>query len=176
MPLFHWPAMPRRSYGVRKNGQIRSKIAEMVWWNICGATISYVLRINCASMARGWRTCGAYGALMAMLLRMVSRMRTWPFRIHGASDVCTAYIPRTRGGQRDSMAYGGRMGSAYKLRTCRTYKYTSSYMWPVNVTFKCPCSWKHNIMYLNVWFHLSNLISHVYHRNDVVLITGRMIG
>ena len=113
MPLFHWPAMPRRSYGVRKNGQIRSKIAEVVWWNICGATISHVLRVSCASMAHGWRTCGAYGALMAMPLRMMSRMRTWPLRIHGASGVCTTYTPRTRGSQRDSMAHGGRMSSAW---------------------------------------------------------------
>ena len=71
MPLFHWPAMPRRSYGVRKNEQIRSKIAEMVWWNISGVTISYVLRINYVSMAHGWRTCGAYGVWMAMPLRMM---------------------------------------------------------------------------------------------------------
>ena len=61
MPLFHWPAMPRRSYGVRKNEEIRSKIAEMAWWNISGATISHVLRINCVSMAHEGRTCGTYG-------------------------------------------------------------------------------------------------------------------
>ena len=112
-PLFHWPAMPWRPYGVRENEQIRSKIAEMVWWNISDATISHVLRINCVSMAHGWRTCCAYGLWMAMPLRMMSRMRTWPFRIHSASGVCTAYIPRTRGGQRDSLTYGGRMYSAW---------------------------------------------------------------
>ena len=78
MPLFHWPAMPQRSYGVRKNEPIRGKIAETVWWNISGATISHVLRINCVSMAHGWRACGAYGVWMTMPLRMMSRMRTWP--------------------------------------------------------------------------------------------------
>ena len=113
LALFHWPAMPWRSYGVRENQQIRNKIAEMVWWNISSATISHVLRINCVSMAHGWRTCGAYGVWMAMQLRMMSRMRTWPLRIHSASGVCTPYIPRTRGGQRDSIAYGGRMYSAW---------------------------------------------------------------
>ena len=113
MPLFHWPTMTLRSYGVRKSEQIRSKIAEMVWWNISGATISHVLRFNCVSMANGWRTCGAYGAWTAMPLRMMSRMRTWQLRIHGASGVCIAYIPRTRGDQLDSTAYGGRMYSAW---------------------------------------------------------------
>ena len=98
MPLFHWPTMPRRSYGVRKHEQIRSKITEKVWWKISGDTISHVLRINCVSMAHGWRTCGAYDVWKAMPLRMMSRMRTWPWRTHGASGVCTAYIPRTRGG------------------------------------------------------------------------------
>ena len=52
---------------------------------------------------------------MAMLLRMMSRMKTWPLRIHGTSGVCTAYIPQTRDGQRDSMAYGGRMYSAWAV-------------------------------------------------------------
>ena len=165
--------MPWRSYGIRKNGQMRNKIVEMVWWNICGATISHVLHISCASMAHGWRTCGAYGALMVMPLGMMLRMRTWPLRVQAqvayaqrTSHVCTAVntiLWRMAG-----------VWAAHWLRTCRTYKFTSSYMWPVNVTFKCPCSWKH--MYLDVQFHLSNLISHVYHRNDVILTTGRMIG
>ena len=39
---------------------------------------------------------------------------------YDASGVCTTYIPRTRSGQRDSMAYGAGMYSA-----CRTYEYTS---------------------------------------------------
>ena len=137
MPLFHWPAMPRRWHGIRKNEQIRSKISEMVWWNISGATISHVLRISCVSVAHGWRTCDAYGVWMAMPLRMMSRMRTWPLRNHGASGVCTEYIPCTHGDQRDSMAYGGRLYSAW-VAYMRTYEYTSLYMWAVNVTFKCP--------------------------------------
>ena len=113
MPLFHWPAMPWRSYGVQENEQIRSKIAKMVWWNISGATISHVLRINCVSMAHGWRICSAYGVWMAMSLHMMSRIRTWPLRIHSASGVCTAYIPRTRGCQCNSIADGGRMYSTW---------------------------------------------------------------
>ena len=127
MPLFHWPAMPLRSYDVRKNEHIRSKIAEMVWWNISGATISHVLRFNCISMANVWCTCGAYGAWMAMPLRMMSRMRTWILRVHGASGVCIAYISSTRGGQLDSTVYGGRMYSAWAAYTRRTSKYTSFY-------------------------------------------------
>ena len=113
MPLFHWPTMPLRSYGVRKNEQTRSKIAKMVWWNISGATLSRVLRINCASLAHGWRTRGAYGAWMAMPLRMMSHMRTWPLRIHGANGACTAYSRCMHGDQRDSAVYGGRMYSAW---------------------------------------------------------------
>ena len=56
MPLFHWPAMPRRSYGVRKNEQIRSKITKMVWWNISGITSSHVFRIYGVPMVHGWLT------------------------------------------------------------------------------------------------------------------------
>ena len=37
-------------------------------------------------------------------------------------------------------------------------------------------TFKRSVEYLNVKINLSNLISHVHHRNDVVLITGRMIG
>ena len=171
MPLFHWPPMPLRSYGVRKYEHIRSKIAEMVWWNISGATISHVLRFNCVSMANGWRTCGAYGAWMAMPLLMVLRMRTWILRIHGTSGVCIAYIPRTRCDQLDSTAYGGRMCSAWAVYTCRTYKYISFYSCGnVNVIFKC------TVEHLNVQFNLANLISHVNHRNDIILITVRMTG
>ena len=44
-----------------KNEQICSQIAEMVWWNIPGATILHALRINCVSMAHEWHTWGAYG-------------------------------------------------------------------------------------------------------------------
>ena len=113
MLLFHWLMMPWRSYGIHKNEQIHSKIAEMVWWNISGATISHVLCINCVSMAHGWRTCATYGKWMAMPQHMMSHMRTWPLHIHGASGICTAYIPRMSGDQRDSMVYGGRMYSVW---------------------------------------------------------------
>ena len=68
---------------------------------------------NCISMTHGWRTCDAYGVWMAMPLRMMSCMRTWPLRIHGAGGVCTTNIPRMRGGQRDSIAHGGHMYSAW---------------------------------------------------------------
>ena len=113
MSLFHWPVTPLCSYAVRKNEQIRSNIAEMVWWNISGATISHVLCTNCISMAHRWRTCGAFGAWMAMPLRLMLRMRTWPLRIYGASDACIKYIPRTRGDQRDSTVYDERMYCAW---------------------------------------------------------------
>ena len=177
MPLFHWPAMPLRSYGVRKNEHIRSKIAEMVWWNISGATISHVLRFNCVSMANVWRTCGAYGAWMAMPLRMMSRMRTWILRIHGASGVCIAYISSTRGDQLDSTAYGGRMYSAWAAYTRRTSKYTPFYSCG-NVSKSVSCGWRFKcpVEYLNVQFNLANLITHVNHRNDIILITVGMIG
>ena len=142
----------------------------MVWWTISGATISHVLRFNCVSMANGWCTCDAYGAWTAMPLRMVSRMRTQILRIHGTNGVCIAYIPLTLDDQLDSMAHGGRMYSAWAAYTCRTYKYTSCYSCGnVNVIFKCP------VEYLNVQFNLANFISHLNHRNDIILITVRMI-
>ena len=168
-PLFHWPAMPRRSYGIRKNEQIRSKIVEMVWWNISGATILHMLRINCVSMAHGWRTCSAS---MAMPLRMMSRMRTWPLHIHGASGVQPTYAPRSTRFYGVWRAYVQRMGCVH-AEPMNTPHYilvvTLANVWAVNMTFKC------SVEYLNVQINLSNLISHVHHRNNVVLITGRMI-
>ena len=98
------------------------------------ACVAY--QLNCVSMTHGWRTCGAYGVWMAMPLRMMSRMRTWPLRIHGESGVCTAYIPRTRGGQRDSMAYGGRMYSAWAAYMANLWIHLiicELWMWHLNV-------------------------------------------
>ena len=70
---------------------------------------------HCCRYISAWksRVMKPTGAWMGMPLRMMSRMRTWPLRIHGTSGVCTANIPRTRGGQRDSIAHGGRMNSAW---------------------------------------------------------------
>ena len=123
MPLFHWTVMPLCSYGIQQNEQICSRIAEMVWWNNSGATILHVLRINCISMAHGWRICSVHGAWMAMLLHMTSHMRTWSLCIHGARGACTAYSSCMHGDQRNSMVNAGHMYNAW-LHTCLTYKYT----------------------------------------------------
>ena len=118
MPLFHWPATPLRSHGVRKNEQIRSRIAEMVWWNISGATISHVLRINCVSMAHGWCTCGAQ-------CYCVWRRAWEPDNCVSTAQV--AYAQRTAYVRAPINAILRRMAgvcTAYGLRTCRTYKYS----------------------------------------------------
>ena len=71
------------------------------------------------------------------------------------------------------LAYVQRMGCVH-AKLINTSHYilvvTLANVWAVNVTFRWP------IQYQNVQFKLSNLISHVHHRNDVVLISGRMIG
>ena len=163
MPVFHWPAMPRRSYGVRKNEQIRGKIAETVWWNISGATISHVLRINCVSMIwvthmwRIWRMNGdatAYDVAYENLTIEYAR-RKW--RMHSVHPTYARRSTRFYGVWR---AYVRRMGCVHAEPIN-----TPHYIWAANVTFKCPCSWIH--MYLNIQFHLSNFISHVYHRHDM---------
>ena len=114
MPLFHWPATPLRSHGVRKNNiQIRSRIAEMVWWNISGATISHVLRINCVSMAHGWRTwrmngnATAYGVAHENLIIAYPR-RKW--RMHSVQPTYARRLTRFYGVWR---AYAQRMGCVH---------------------------------------------------------------
>ena len=61
---------------------------------------------------------------------------------------------------------------AFAQRTSHVCAAVNAIRWR-SVAYKWPCNWIH--MYLNVQFHLSNLIPYVYHRNDIVLITGRII-
>ena len=144
----------------------------MVCWNISGSTISHVLRINCVSMTHGWRNmrhiwrmngdATVYDVANENLTIAYSR-RKW--RMHSVHPTNVRRSTRFYGVWR---AYVQRMGCVHaKLMN------TPHNMWAVNVISKCPCSWIH--MYLNVLFHLSNLIMHVYHRNEIVLITGRII-
>ena len=132
------------------------------------ACVAYQLRIDDAwvmHMRRIWCMDGdatAYDVAYENLTIAYSR-RKW--RIHSEHPTYARRSTRFDGTWR---AYVQRMGCVHaKLIN------TPHYMWAVSVTFKWPCSWIH--MYLNVQFHLSNLISHVYHRNDIVLITGRII-
>ena len=165
--------MPRRSYDVRKNEQIRSKIAEMVWWSISGVTISHVLRINCLSMThmqRIWRINGDATAYDVGYenLTIAYPWRKW--RTHSVQPTCARRSTRFYGVWR---AYVQRMGCVH-AEPINTPHYilvvTLANVWVVNMTFKC------SVEYLNVQINLSNLKSHVHHRNDVVLITERMIG
>ena len=66
---------PHGAHTAYENNMNRYAVRSPRWFggNNSGTTISHVLRINCVSMAHGWRTCGAYRAWMAMPLRMVSR-------------------------------------------------------------------------------------------------------
>ena len=133
------------------------------------ACVAYQLRINDAwvtHMRRILRMNGdvtaydvAYENLTIAYLR-----RKW--RMHSAHPTSARRSTRFFGVWR---AYVQRMGCVHA-----ELMNTPHNMWAVNVTFKCPCSWIH--MYLNVLFHLSHLIMHVYHRNEIVLITGRIIG
>ena len=75
-----------------------------------GAYPVLLFRMCCASMAHRRRTCGVYGAWMAMPQRMAWRIRNWILRIHSASGV---YIPCMCGDQLDSTTYGGHMYSAW---------------------------------------------------------------
>ena len=132
------------------------------------ACVAYQLRIDGAwvtHMLRIWRMNGdataydvAYENLTIAYLRRKWRMHnvhpTYARRSTRFYDVWRAYV------QRMDCVHAEPIN-------------TPHYMWAANVTFKCLCSWIH--MYLNVQFHLSNSISHVYHSNDIVLITGRMI-
>ena len=130
--------------------------------------VAYQLRIDDAwmtHMRRIWRMNGdatAYDVAYENLTIAYS-WRKW--RMHSKHPTYAQRSTRFDGAWR---AYVQHMGCVHaKLIN------TPHYMWAVSVTFKWPCSWIH--MYLNVQFHLSNLISHVYHRNDIVLITGRII-
>ena len=115
--------------------RIRSKIAEMVWLNISGATISYVLCIKCASMAHWWRTCGAYGVWMAMPLCMMSCMRT-------RHSVHPTYARRSTRFYGVWWAYVQRMGCVH-AEPINTYYICELWMWHLNVQLhayvsKCP--------------------------------------
>ena len=141
-----------------------------------GTSPALLFCMCCVSTAYQWSMGDAHAAHKAHEWRC---RRTWcrvwePDHCVSTAQVSyaqhTSHIP-ARGDQRDSTAYDGRM-----YRTCRTYKYTSFCSchnvnaWAVNGTCKCP------VEYLNVQFNLGYLISHVHHRNDIILITGRMIG
>ena len=133
------------------------------------ACVAYQLRIDDAwvtHMRRIWRMNGdatAYDVAYENLTTIAYSRRKW--RMH---SVHPTYA------RRSTRFYG--VWRAYVQCTGCVHTElinTPHHIRVVNVTFKCPCNWIH--MYLNVQFHLSNLISHVYHRNDIVLTTGRII-
>ena len=134
------------------------------------ACVAYQLRINDAwvtHMRRILRMNGdatAYDVAYENLTIAYSR-RKW--RMHSVHPTNARRSTRFYGVWR---VYVQRMGCVHA-----ELMNTPHNMWAVNVTFKCSCSWIHRSMYLNVLFHLSNLIMHVYHRNKIVLIIGRII-
>ena len=148
----------------------------MVWWNISRATISHVfqLRINgecVTNMLRIWCMNGdatvhdvAYDNLNIAYPRRKWRMHGVETQVRAAINsilrrmvvVCTAHGLRTH---------------AEPLNTPHSILVvTLANVWAVDVRLKCP------VEYLNVQFNLANLISHVNHRNDIILITVVMIG
>ena len=116
-----------------------------------------------------WRIGDAHAAHMAYEWRWhCVWCRVWELD-HCVFTAQVAYAQRTSHERAGVWrAYVQRMGCVHA-----ELMNTPHNMWAVNVTFKCPWSWIH--MYLNVLFHLSNLIMHGYHRNEIVLITGRII-
>ena len=129
------------------------------------ACVAYQLRINDAWVMHIRRMNGdatEYDVAYENLTIVYSG-RKW--RMHSEHPTNVRRSTRFHGVWR---AYLSRMGCVHA-----ELMNTPHNMSAVNVTFKCPCSWIH--MYLNVLFHLSNLIMHVYHRNEIVLITGRII-
>ena len=185
MPLFHRRCHGARTayekmnrYAVRSprwlDGTFPALLFEMVWWNISGATISHVLRINCVSMARGWRTFGAYGVWMAMPLRTMSHMRTWPLGIHGASgvrmqSVHPTYTRRSTRFYGVWRAYVQCMGCVHAEHITAPHYIYELWMWISNVQLHSYVS-NYPVSFA-IWYGI-----YIYHRNDKVLITGRMIG
>ena len=132
----------------------------------------------CVSTAYQWRMGNVHAELMAYEWRChCVCCRVWELD-HGVFTVqvaCAQHIYHVRASVNAILWRMVGVCIAHGLHTCRNNKYTS-FLFYVSCdcdVSKCPCSWIH--MGLNVQFHLSNLISHVYHRNDIVLIRGRMI-
>ena len=107
-------------------------IRSMVWCNISGTTISHVLRINCVSMAHGWRT---YAGHMAYEWRChcvwMSRTRTLPLRIHDRSGVCTVLMNPTY--TLGSMGHGGCMVCVHAEPINTPHYICELWMWHLNV-------------------------------------------
>ena len=141
-----------------------------------GTSPALLFRMCCVSTTYRWRKGDAHAAHMAYEWRChCASCRVWELD-HCVFMTQVACAQRTSHVRAVVNAILWRMVgvcTAHGLRTCRTYKYTSLYVSCGCDISKCPCSWIH--MYLNVLFHLSNLNSHVYHKNDIVLMTGRMI-
>ena len=136
MPLFHWPAMPRRSYGVRKMNSYAVRSPR----GFGGTSPALLLRTCCVSTEFQWRMGDAHVAHMAHEWRCYCVWcRVWqPY--HCVSTAQVAYAQHTSHVRAAINAILWRTRSvctAHWLRTCGTYKYTSLYMWDVNVTLKC---------------------------------------
>ena len=91
MPLFHWPTMPRRSCGVRKNEQIRSRSPR--WFG--GTSPALVSCMCCVSTTYQWRMGDAHAAHMAYERRChCVWCRVWE-PDHCVSTAQVAYAQRT---------------------------------------------------------------------------------
>ena len=115
------------------------------------ACVAYQLRIDGAWVSRIWRMDGDATAYYVAYenLTIAYSQRKW--RMH---SVHPGYARRSMRFYSVWRVYVQRMGCVHAEPIN-----TPHYMWAVNVTFKCPCSWIH--MHPNVQFHLSNWIPHV---------------
>ena len=138
MPLFHWPAMPRRSYGVRKMNRYTARSPR--WFG--GTSAALLFPMCCVStvhrMAHGWRPCGAYGALMIYVwytydvayenLTIAYSRRKW--RMHSVHPTYARRSTRFYGVWR---AYGQRMGCVHTEPRYTLHYVCDLWMWHLNV-------------------------------------------
>ena len=155
MPLFHWPAMPRRSYKKMNRYAVRSPR----WFG--GTSPVLLFRMCCISTAYQWRMGDTHAAHM-----------TYEWRCHciwchvREPNLCVsmaqvAYTQRTSHiGAAINVILWRMAGvcTAHGLRTCRTCKHT--YMWAVNVTFKCPVGY--------ICLYMSSLICLIWYRMCII--------
>ena len=177
---FHKPNAPVPLAGdatalVRRTKKNNRYAARSPRW-FGGTSSALLFRMCCVSTAYRWRMGDAHATHMAYEWRFhCVWCRVWELD-HCVFTAQVAYARRTSHVRAAVNAIRWRMAGVCTFRMgCVHAKLinTPHYMRGVSVTFKWPCSLIH--MYLNVQFHLSNLIWHVYHRNDIVLITGRII-
>ena len=136
------------------------------------ACVAYQLRINGAWVTHMQRKCRMNGDATAYDVAYENLVIAYPRRKWRMHSVHPAYTRRSTRFYGVWWAYVQRMGCVHAEPINTPHHILvvmSANVWAVNVTFK------YSFEYLNVQINLSNLISRVHHRNDIVLITGEMI-